>query len=144
VQVIEACNEQKEVLKEEFDSVKKVIHIVGSRLQSKNIRIDTDMLGVLTMAQLQNVMLQKLCLGIHIQNNQILNEATDLFTGMREELEAQSKRISGNSLQILAVTVTTQTIQKRISVLTKRGDEVNKAMAAITTSLKNTPSKSEL
>jgi hypothetical protein len=59
-------------------------------------------------------------------------------------LEVQSKQISDNSLQVLAVKVTTQTIHKGISVLTKRIDEVNKSMAAVTTSLKNNPSKREL
>jgi flagellin-specific chaperone FliS len=99
------------------------------------------------MAQLQDAMPQELRSRIHIlqsEDNQIVNEATDLFNGMRQELDAQSKRISDNTLQILAVKVTTQTIQKRVSILTKRIDEVNKIMVAITTSLKNIPSKRDL
>jgi len=49
-----------------------------------------------------------------------------------------------NSLQIVAAKATSSSIQKGISVLTKRIDEVDKSMAAITTSLKQIPSKREL
>lgn len=92
-------------------------------------------------------MLQELRSGVHIlqlHNNQIVAEATDLFNGMQQELEALSKRISDNTLQISAVIVTAQTVQNAISVLTKRIDEVNKPMATITTSLTDVPSKEQL
>jgi len=92
-------------------------------------------------------MLQELRSGIHVlesQNNQIVSEATELFSGMRQELEAISKRISDNTLQLLAAKSSTQAVQKGVSVLSKRVDEVNQAMTAITTSLKQIPSKREL
>jgi len=73
-----------------------------------------------------------------------VSEATDLFTGMYHELDALDKRMSDNSLATFAVKVMTQTVQKGISVLTKRNDAVHKAMAAITTSLDNIPVKREL
>jgi hypothetical protein len=73
-----------------------------------------------------------------------VEEATDLFSGIRQELEALGKPTSDNTLQILAVKVSTQTVQKRVSVLSKTIDEVNKAMAAITTSLKTVPSRRDL
>jgi len=99
------------------------------------------------MANLQDVMLQELRAGIKIlqsQDNHILNEATDLFNGMRQELDTQSKRILDNSLQILAVKITTHTVQKGLSVLTNQIDEFNTAKAAITTLLKSIPSIREL
>jgi len=87
---------------------------MARRLQTEKVYMDSEILGVSTMAQLQDAMLQELRSGIHIlqsQDNKIVSEATDLFSGMRGELEAQSKRISDNSLQILGVKVSTQTIQ---------------------------------
>jgi hypothetical protein len=73
-----------------------------------------------------------------------VSEATNLFSGMRQELQIWSKRISDNSQRVLGVKTTIQTGQKGISVLTKRINEVNKTMAAITTLLKHIPTKGEL
>jgi len=97
------------------------------------------------MARFQEAMLQELRSGIHVlqSQDQIIQEATDLFGGMQKELEAQSKRISDNTLQLLAVETSTQTVQKGLSLLTKRVDEVVRTTAAITTSLKQIPTKIE-
>jgi hypothetical protein len=73
-----------------------------------------------------------------------VGEATDLFDGMQQEMEALSKQISDNTLQILAIKVSKQNVPKGVSILSKQIDEVNKAKAAITTSVKNIPSKWEL
>ena len=100
VHVIETCNEEKEVLEEEFDSVKNGILIMESRLQTEKVRIHSEILGVGTMAQLQDAVLQELRSGIHVlqsQDNQIVEEATDLFSGIWNELEVLSKRISNNT-----------------------------------------------
>jgi len=143
---IEACNEEKDILEEAFDSVKYGIVIMESRLQTEKIRIDSEISGVGTMARFQEAMLQELRSGIHVlqsQDNQIVQEATDLFGGMRNDLEAQSKRISDNTLQLLAVRSSTQAVQKGLALLSKRVDEVVKTMAAITTSLKQIPTKLE-
>jgi len=109
--------------------------------------MDSEIFGVGILAQLHDAMRQEIRSGVQILqlwDHQIVNEATDLFNGMRQELDAQSKRISDNSLQILAVKATTQTIQKGISIITKRIDEVNKIFVALTKSLKNVPSTTEL
>jgi len=118
-----------------------------SRLQTEKICIDAEISGVGTMARFQEAMLQELRSGIHVlqsQDNQIVQEATNLFSGMRNELEAQSKRITNNTLQLLAVKSSTQATQKGMSLLTKRVDELAKVTAAITTSLKQIPTKLEL
>jgi len=147
VHVIEACNEEKDILEEEFDSVRNGIVIMESRLQTEKIRIVSEISGVGTMARFQEAMLQELLSGIQVlqsQDNQIVQEATDLFGGMQREMEAQSKRISDNTLQLLAVRPSTQSVQKGLSLLSKRVDEVVRTTAAITTSLKQIPTKLEL
>jgi len=50
VHVIEACNEEKDVLEGEFDSVRNGIRIMKSHLQTEEVRIDSEVLGVGTMA----------------------------------------------------------------------------------------------
>jgi hypothetical protein len=64
---------------------------------------------------------------------------------MGRDEEAMRKRISDNSLQILVpIKSSNQGIQKSLAGVTKRIDEVNQTMAAITTMLKNIPTKREL
>ena len=147
VHVIEACNKEKDILKEDYDSVKNRILIVESRLLTEKTRMDTEVQGVGTMMNFQQVVLEEFRSGIHIlrdQNNQIISEATDLFTGIRAELEAQSKRITDNCLTIFAQNVSIQAIQKLMGILSKKIDETNTVMAAITESLKNVPTKQEI
>jgi HSP90 family molecular chaperone len=127
--------------------MKNGILIMESRLQTEKVRIESEVTPVGSMMQFQEAMLQERCSGIHIlqdQDNQMVVEVTDLFAGIRRELEAMSKRISDNSLQILAVNASNQAIQKILAGVTLRSDGVNKAMAAITTLMKNIPTKREL
>jgi len=147
VHVIEACNEEKDILEGDFDSVKNGILIMESRLQTEKTRIDTEVQGVGTVMNFQQAMLEELRSGIHIvqdQDNQIIAEATDLFTGIQAELEAQSKRITDDGLKIFVQKVSIQAIQKTMGILSKRIDEITMVTAAITESLKNVPTKREL
>jgi len=54
VHVIEACNEEKDFLEEEFDWVKNGIAIMESRLQTEKIQINSEIAGVGTMARFQD------------------------------------------------------------------------------------------
>jgi len=88
VHVIEVCNEENDILEEEFDSVRNGIVIMESRLQTEKVRIDSEIPGVGTMARFQEAMLQELRQGIHVlqsQDDQIVQVATGLFGGMQSE-----------------------------------------------------------
>lgn len=114
---------------------------------TEQIRIESEVQGVGTAVYLQEAILQEVRSGISVlqaQDNQIVQEASSLFDRIRSEMTNMSKRISDNSLQILAVKNSNQNIQKNIVSLTKKLDEVNRVMAAITDSLKDIPSKKEM
>jgi hypothetical protein len=49
VHVIDACNEEKDILEEYFDSVKNGILIMESRLQTEKTTIDSEVQGVGSM-----------------------------------------------------------------------------------------------
>jgi hypothetical protein len=78
------------------------------------------------------------------QDNQIIQKANDLFAGIREESQSQSKRISNSTVQILAIKTSNQAIRNGFGVLSKRIDQGIKTLPAITDSLKEVPSKREL
>jgi len=106
VHVIQACNKEKDQLEEEFNSIRNGILIMECRLQTENVRIDSAVLGVGTMMQFQQAVLEELHSGIHVlqeQDNQIVAEATDRFAGIRAELKAQNKKILDNGLQTITV-----------------------------------------
>jgi predicted nucleic acid-binding Zn-ribbon protein len=147
VHVIEACNEEKDILKEDFDSVKNGIMIMESRLQTEKTRIDSEVQGVGSMMNFQQAVLGELRSSIHIlqdQDNQIVLEATDLFASFKNEQEAQSKQIVDMGLQLFANKVAIQAVQKTMGILSKRIDEITAVSATITDKIKDMPSRREI
>jgi hypothetical protein len=147
VHVLQASNEGNEVLEQEFDLLENVIVSMESRLQREKVQINSEGFGVGSMTECQGAVLEELRCGIHVlqeQNNQIVGEGTDLFAGIRSELDAQSKKITDNGLQVFAQKVSIQDVQNSVGVLSKRIDEANKFLATITESMKSIPSKIEL
>jgi len=68
-----------------------------SRLQTANIRIDSEILKTGSWVQLQHAMLQEIRSGINIvqsQDNHIVGETTALVNEIRQEVVALSKRTS--------------------------------------------------
>jgi hypothetical protein len=103
--------------------------------------------GVGSMVQFQQAILDEVRSGIHVlqePGNQMAGEVTDLFVGIRAKLEAQSKKIVDNGLQIFAQKRSIQAIQKSVGILSKKVDEVTTVVATITQSLKTIPTKQEM
>jgi len=145
--VIQACDDEKEIIEDDFESVKNNIRILETRIQTERQRIDSDVSGVSTQSDMQQAMLKELRFGIHIlqtQDNQIVDEASQMFQGMKSEMEAMSKRITANSIQLLANQNKHKNIQDDIRGLTVAVESVNKVMSKIKDSLKNIPTKQEL
>jgi hypothetical protein len=120
VLVIQACNEEKDILEEDFASVRNGILNMKSALHTEKIRIDSEVQGVGSMMQFQQAVLEEVRSGIQIfqeQNSQIVGETTDLFAGILKELEAYSKKSMDNSQQVFAKKVSIQAVQKSIGIL---------------------------
>ena len=147
VHVIEACNEEKDLLKEDFDSVRNGVMIMESRLQTEKSRIDSEVQGVGSMMNFQQAVLEEVRASVHIlqgQDNQIVEEATDMFDGLRKEMQAQSKKVTDMGLANFAQKVSVQALQKSVATLSKKIDDVSTVVAAITESLNQVPTKPEL
>jgi len=145
--VVNACNAEKDVIEEEFETVRNGIEILEARLVTEEVRIEAEVQGVGHPMHFQEAILQELRSNVRIlkaQDDQIVQEASDLFEGHQKEMQNLCKRINDNSIQILAVKASNQSIQKSIAGITKRIDEVNKTMVAITDAPKNVPSRREL
>jgi len=145
--VIAACNEEKDLLKEDFDSVKNGILIMESRLQTEKSRIDSEVQGVRSMMNFQQAILEEVRSSVHVlqgQDNQIVGEATEVFDGLRSELQAQSNRITDMHLANYAQKVSVQALQKSTTTLSQKVDKVTTVVAAITESLKQVLTKQEL
>jgi len=106
VHIIQACNEEKEVQEDEFESVKTNIKILETRIHTDKHRVDMDVAGVGTQLQLHEAVLQELRSGINIlqgQDAQIVQEANDIFMTHKREMEAMCKRVTDNASQILGI-----------------------------------------
>jgi len=60
VHTIQACNEAKEVLEDEFESVRANIEIIDTRVHTDRHSVTADVAGVGTQLQLQQAVLQEL------------------------------------------------------------------------------------
>ena len=58
--VIEACNQEKGILEDEFGSVNDGIHILESRLRTERQKIDSEVSGVGTQLDLHQAILSEL------------------------------------------------------------------------------------
>jgi len=103
--VIQACNEEKEIIEDDSESVKNTNQILETRIQTERQRIDPEASGVSPQTELHHAVSKELQSGIYIlhsQHNQIVGEATELFSGIPIEMEAMSKQITTNSIQLFA------------------------------------------
>jgi deoxyribose-phosphate aldolase len=57
VHIVQACNEEKEILEDEFESVKANIEILESRIYTNKQRVDMEVAGVGSQMQLQEAVL---------------------------------------------------------------------------------------
>jgi len=147
VHIIQACNEEKEVLEAEFDLVKASIEILETRIYTDKHRVDMDAAGVGSQLQLQEAVLQELRSGINIlqgQDAQIVQEANDICTTRKKEMEAMSKRITDNASQILRIKGTNIGMQRSLKDMNSKIEKVNEVLNCIKNSLKEVPSRREL
>jgi hypothetical protein len=106
VHIVQACNEETEILENEFELVKANIQILESRIHTDKQRVDIEVAGVGSQMQLQEAVLQEVRSGINIlqnQDNQIVQKANLIFEGHKKELEAISKRVTNCDSQILSI-----------------------------------------
>jgi len=118
-----------------------------SRLHTEKKRIDSEVQGVGSAMNFQLAVLGELRSSIHVlqkQDDQIVGEATDMFIGIKRELEAQSKKVVDIGLQNFANKVAVQAIQKTVGILSKRIDEVTTVLTTVTDKIRDMPSKREL
>jgi hypothetical protein len=114
VHIVQACNEEKEIREDEFESVKANIEILESRIHTHRHRVHKEVAGVGSQIELQEVVLQEVGSGVNIlqaQDNQIVQEANSIFEAHKNDLEAISKRVTKCDGQILAIKGTNIGIQ---------------------------------
>jgi len=145
--VIQACNNENETLEGEFGSVSNTIQTIEVCLTTENHRISTEVSRVGSQMLLQQDVLQEVQMGIKVlegQDDPIVEDASTMFPAVATELQSLSKRISDNTIQILAVKQSSASIQKGMKNFTTRIDSVIWILAPVTKTLNEVPSKKDL
>ena len=147
VHIIQACNEEKDVLEDEFESFRANIEILESRIQTDTQRVDADVSGVGSQSQIQQAVLQEVRTSINVlqsQDNQIVTEANTILELHKNELDNLSKRITDNSSQILYIKGMNIGIQQSLKDINSKVESTTKVLNSIKLSLKEVPSRREL
>jgi len=144
VHIVQACNEEQELLEDEFDSFKANIELLESRIQIDKHRVDSEVAGVGTLVELQQAVSQEIRSGVNIlqaQDNQIVEEANSIFEAYTIELESMSERITGCDAQIQSIKGTNIGIQRSLKDMNSKIVTVNEVLNSLKNSLKDIPSR---
>jgi hypothetical protein len=147
VQIIQAWNEDKEVVEDEFELLKANLEILETRIHTDKRCVDADVAGVGTQLQLQEAVLQELRSGVNIsqgQDAQIVQDANDIVLLHEKKREAMSKSITDNASQIVAINGPNIRIQRFFKDMNSRIQQVNDVLDSIETSLREVASRWEL
>jgi hypothetical protein len=82
VHIVQACNEEKEILEDEFESDNGNIEKLESRIFTDKQQVDMEVAGVGSQMQLQEAVLQQIRSGVNIlqaQDYQLIQEANSIF-----------------------------------------------------------------
>jgi len=97
VPIIQACNKEKRIIENEFESVSSNIQLFETRVQTNHQDMDSEVLGVGSQMQQLQAALQEIYTSIarlQDQDNKIVEEANTIFEGLQEKMRCLGYRIS--------------------------------------------------
>lgn len=95
VHVVQPYNEEKGIIKEEFDTIEQDLNILVARICTKNARIEVEVSGVVGQMIVQQASINEMRQGIVIlqgQDGAILQEAGEIFQGIHKQLYNMIKK----------------------------------------------------
>jgi len=145
--VEQACNEEKEIIEEEFLSVRQDLKIFESSVRTEKAKIDGEVSGVGTQMGLHQAIIEEMRAGIAILQSQdsiIFQEAGTIFQGIHKQImDMVQKQVSNGSTLInhKKAILKLQDENKRFS---KRQDDLEGAVEGIQVFLGKLPTKNKL
>jgi len=101
--VVQACNEEKEIIEEEFLSVRQDLEILESSIRTEKDKIEGEISGVGSQMGLQQAIIEEMRAGISIlqsQDNVIVQEAGTIVQGIHKQIVymVQNQTSNGSTL----------------------------------------------
>jgi hypothetical protein len=104
VHVVQACNEEKEIIEDEFAAVRQDLELLETQILTEKAKIEGQVSGVGSQMMLQQVVIHEMRQGITIlqtQDNIIIQEAADIFAGIRRPMDYVVKKQTEASSTLL-------------------------------------------
>jgi len=104
VHIIEACNSEKGIIEEEFQSVNQDIQILEGRIRTEKSLLDSEVSGVGQQLITQQVILDEIRAGINIlngQDNDIVREAKEAFDGITLQIQDMVKQQTSHASTLM-------------------------------------------
>ena len=102
--VVQACNNEKEVIEEKFKAVQQDLEILEARICTEKERIEREVSAVRGPMIVHQVVINKMRQGIGIfqsQDNVILQEAGEIFRGIHKQIDDGIKKQLHNGSTLL-------------------------------------------
>jgi len=145
--MVQACNEEKEIIEEEFLSVREDLGILEGRIRTEKATIEGEVSGVGGQMGLQQAIIEEIRAGISIlqsQDSVIVQEAGMIFQGIHKQIADMVHKQTLNSSTLISHKKAIVELQKESKSASKRQDDLEEAVEGIQVFLGKLPTTSEL
>ena len=147
VHVVEARNEEKRIIVDEFLPVRQDLDIPEGRIRTEKANIVEDVSGVGGQVGLQQAISEEIRAGISVvqtQDNVIVQEASSIFQGIHQQIANIIKKQVENGSTLLNHKKAVVTIQEENNNLSGRKNDIRDAIEGLQNFLETLPSKSDV
>jgi len=105
--VVQACNKEKEVIKEGFLLVRSDLDILEGRIRTKQARLEGVVSGVWGKVMIQQAIIDEVRVAITLlqnRHNMIVSEAAGIFQGIQQQISDMVKKLTTNGSTLVAAT----------------------------------------
>jgi len=104
IHVVQACNEEKGLIEDEFVAVRQHLELLERQILMEKAKIDGDVSGVGSQRLIQQAVINEMRHGITLQQSQdniIIKEAADIFSGIHRQIGDPLKKQTDNGSTLL-------------------------------------------
>jgi len=104
VHVVQACNEEKELIEDEFVAVRQDLELLETQILTDKAKLEGEVSGVGSQMLVQQVVINEVRQGIMIlqkQDNVIVEEAAGIFAGIHQQIGHSIKKQTENGSTLL-------------------------------------------
>jgi hypothetical protein len=147
VHVVQACNDEKGLIEDEFVAVRQDLDLLKSQILTEKAKLEGEVSGVGSQMIIQQAVINEMRQGISIlqkQDNIIIKEAADIFTGIRSHTGDSVKEQTESGSTLLNHRRSIMKIQDKVKTIKLHIDSMLGRIGGFERFTKELPTKEDL